>query len=162
MWVNIPTAGKRGRKLRVAPESSDLSSVWLNKSEITDYLRKAKVYMIYLSKRFFFIYKKEPHSCGSLIFYLVGAARFELTASCTRNKRATKLRHAPTFLLLFISNVCNYTILFFVCQQNFYYPCVTTRILVTWKASAIAGNISRSIFVRCSSLSATSIIRVSA
>lgn len=31
---------------------------------------------------------------------MVGAARFELTASCTRNKRATKLRHAPTSLLL--------------------------------------------------------------
>ena len=31
-------------------------------------------------------------------FNMVGAARFELTASCTRNKRATKLRHAPTFL----------------------------------------------------------------
>lgn len=31
------------------------------------------------------------------VFNMVGAARFELTASCTRNKRATKLRHAPTF-----------------------------------------------------------------
>lgn len=37
---------------------------------------------------------------ASLVFILVGAARFELTASCTRNKRATKLRHAPTTCLL--------------------------------------------------------------
>ena len=27
---------------------------------------------------------------------VVGAARFELTTSCSRSKRATKLRHAPT------------------------------------------------------------------
>ena len=27
---------------------------------------------------------------------MVGAVRFELTTSCTRNKRATKLRYAPT------------------------------------------------------------------
>jgi hypothetical protein len=27
---------------------------------------------------------------------LVGAVRFELTTSCTRNKRATRLRYAPT------------------------------------------------------------------
>jgi hypothetical protein len=26
---------------------------------------------------------------------LVGAVRFELTTSCTRNKRATRLRYAP-------------------------------------------------------------------
>ena len=26
---------------------------------------------------------------------MVGAVRFELTTSCTRNKRATKLRYAP-------------------------------------------------------------------
>ncbi len=27
---------------------------------------------------------------------MVGAVRFELTTSCTRNKRATRLRYAPT------------------------------------------------------------------
>ena len=27
---------------------------------------------------------------------VVGAVRFELTTSCTRNKRATRLRYAPT------------------------------------------------------------------
>src|SRR3954463_12359201 len=27
---------------------------------------------------------------------MVGAGRFELTTSCTRNKRATRLRYAPT------------------------------------------------------------------
>ena len=27
---------------------------------------------------------------------MVGAVRFELTTSCTRNKRATGLRYAPT------------------------------------------------------------------
>jgi hypothetical protein len=27
---------------------------------------------------------------------MVGAARFELATSCTRNKRATRLRYAPT------------------------------------------------------------------
>lgn len=42
--------------------------------------------------------KKEPHH-GSLFLKVVGAARFELTASCTRNKRATKLRHAPTWVV---------------------------------------------------------------
>lgn len=41
---------------------------------------------------------KDPLNWGSLIFKLVGAARFELTASCTRNKRATKLRYAPTYV----------------------------------------------------------------
>ena len=30
---------------------------------------------------------------------MVGDARFELTASCTRNKRATKLRYTPIFIL---------------------------------------------------------------
>lgn len=42
--------------------------------------------------------KKPPFYAVSRVFNMVGAARFELTASCTRNKRATKLRHAPTFL----------------------------------------------------------------
>lgn len=44
--------------------------------------------------------QKEPHSHAvPEVLNLVGAARFELTASCTRNKRATKLRHAPTFVV---------------------------------------------------------------
>ena len=43
--------------------------------------------------------KRTAFSCGSYVLNLVGAARFELTASCTRNKRATKLRHAPTFVV---------------------------------------------------------------
>lgn len=42
--------------------------------------------------------KKDRHNMAVFSFVLVGAARFELTASCTRNKRATKLRHAPISL----------------------------------------------------------------
>ena len=42
--------------------------------------------------------KRTALQAVSRVFNMVGAARFELTASCTRNKRATKLRHAPTFL----------------------------------------------------------------
>ena len=30
---------------------------------------------------------------------MVGAVRFELTTSCTRNKRATRLRYAPTQII---------------------------------------------------------------
>jgi hypothetical protein len=30
---------------------------------------------------------------------MVGAVRFELTTSCTRNKRATRLRYAPTLII---------------------------------------------------------------
>ncbi len=40
-------------------------------------------------------HKKDRRNTAVSDFILVGAARFELTASCTRNKRATKLRHAP-------------------------------------------------------------------
>ena len=36
-------AGKRGRKLRVAPEGSDLSSVWSNKPEIMDAVRRRPI-----------------------------------------------------------------------------------------------------------------------
>ena len=32
---------------------------------------------------------------------MVGAVRFELTTSCTRNKRATRLRYAPTLKVEF-------------------------------------------------------------
>nr|DAV04797.1 MAG TPA: hypothetical protein [Caudoviricetes sp.] len=43
MRVAIPAAGKRGRKLRVAPEGSDLSSAWLKKSETVDYVRRRSI-----------------------------------------------------------------------------------------------------------------------
>ena len=33
---------------------------------------------------------------------LVGAARFELTTSSTPRKRATKLRHAPTTVIILL------------------------------------------------------------
>jgi hypothetical protein len=33
---------------------------------------------------------------GDMKIEMVGAVRFELTTSCTRNKRATRLRYAPT------------------------------------------------------------------
>ena len=36
-------------------------------------------------------FRAEPNS----LEILVGAVRFELTTSCTRNKRATRLRYAP-------------------------------------------------------------------
>ena len=32
---------------------------------------------------------------------MVGATRFELATSCTQNKRATRLRHAPTKMKVF-------------------------------------------------------------
>ena len=38
---------------------------------------------------------------GPVFLKMVGAARFELTASCTRNKRATKLRYAPTTRIVY-------------------------------------------------------------
>lgn len=40
---------------------------------------------------FRFIRQKSPSSNEQM----VGAVRFELTTSCTRNKRATRLRYAP-------------------------------------------------------------------
>ena len=52
-----------------------------------------------LSRSGYRVNKKTADQHGDWLavnFYLVGAARFELTASCTRNKRATKLRYAPT------------------------------------------------------------------
>ena len=37
---------------------------------------------------------------------MVGAVRFELTTSCTRNKRATRLRYAPTLGLISVPMAC--------------------------------------------------------
>src|SRR5688572_571977 len=42
---------------------------------------------------------------------MVGAVRFELTTSCTRNKRATRLRYAPTQRVAEVATLgcdCNY------------------------------------------------------
>ena len=39
---------------------------------------------------------------------MVGAVRFELTTSCTRNKRATRLRYAPTLVM----ENCRYALFF--------------------------------------------------
>ena len=42
---------------------------------------------------------KTQRKKGMLAFgKMVGAVRFELTTSCTRNKRATRLRYAPTLV----------------------------------------------------------------
>ena len=41
---------------------------------------------------------------------MVGAVRFELTTSCTRNKRATRLRYAPNLgevKMAGITLICN-------------------------------------------------------
>ena len=37
---------------------------------------------------------------SNLLRILVGARRFELRTSCSRSRRATRLRYAPTFLIL--------------------------------------------------------------
>ena len=46
------------------------------------------------------------HICFTLEFVMVGALRFELRTPCSQSKCATRLRHAPT-LIIIASAFCN-------------------------------------------------------